>query len=192
MSARLSHIASAVSRLAVSGLAFTLAATPVAAAQQERLCRIVFKDTFTGRVDPQATEGHVNLGPKMPQAGGGFMMMGTGKATVTYGGPEGTVLANNCTVIQNRVFEYPLQAIVTSEDGANGEVDIIPGVHDYNIAFNCPGRFGGRTSYDVTVMVPPTVTLPMIRGASEPYEDDDGRARLAGTMSLEFCRVEPQ
>lgn len=192
MPARLAQIATAASRLALAALSLTLAATPIAAAQQtERLCRIVYSDAMKGRVDPSSTEGAINLGPKMPQPGGGFMMMGQGRATVTYGA-EGQVLAGGCRVTSNRVFEYPVSAVVTSEDGANGEVDIIPGVFSYKVKMFCSGPQGGNLEQDMTLMVPPTVTLPMVRGASQTYVDGDNRARLEGTMSLELCRAEPQ
>jgi hypothetical protein len=128
----------------------------------------------------------------MSQPGGGFVMMGQGKATVTYGA-QGQVLAGGCTVTENRIFEYPISAYVTSEDGANGEVDIIAGVDHYNVPMNCPGPQGGKIEKQlVGIMTPPTVTLPMVRGASQPYSDGDNRARLEGVMSLELCRVEPQ
>jgi hypothetical protein len=192
MSARPKLTTPATSRLAVAAVAVALSVIgPSVAQQAERPCRIVFDDSMKGAVDPTSTHGEINLGPVMPQPGGGFVVMGQGRATVTYGA-ENQVLSGGCKVVRNRVFEYPVQAFVTSDDGANGDIDIVPGVFSYTVEFSCTGPQGGKAELDVAISVPPTVTLPMIRGASQRYSDGDRRARLEGTMSLEFCRVEPR
>ena len=132
------------SRLALSALALLLCATPPARAQQaERPCRLDFTESMTGpRIDGTSTQGTVELGPKMSQPGGGFIIIGRGAATVTYGGPEGAILAGGCTVIKNRIYTYSLQVFVTSEDGANGAIDMAPIEVSYPVAFKCMNTSG--------------------------------------------------
>jgi hypothetical protein len=191
MPARQSHLKADASRLAVAALAITLAAIPVAAAQ-ERPCRLDFTETMTGpRIDAKSTEGSIQLGPKMQQPGGGFVMMGQGTAKVIYGGPEGTVLYGGCTIIKNREYTYSLQAVISSEDGRNGNIDLIATDESYPVAFKCMGA-SGRAETNTLIGTPPTVTMPMIDGATKDYSDVQRGITIAGTMSLRYCRPEPQ
>jgi hypothetical protein len=143
------------------------------------------------RIDGTSTQGTIQLGPKMQQPGGGFVMMGQGTAKVVYGGPEGTVLAGGCTVIQNREFTYSVQAVISSEDGRNGDIDMIPTPFSYEVGFRCNGA-SGRADYDAVIGSPPTVTMPMIHGATKDYREVDRGITTAGTFSLHYCRPEPQ
>ena len=169
------------------------AAALLSATAQERPCRIVYDDETWGRVDHSKTHGEINLGPRMPQAGGGFMMMGQGTQKVEFDAN----LRDGCTIVDGAVKTIAIQAFVMSEDGRTGEVEIVPsGDISHRVEFKCTGvRQGpGKNSVDYGVITPPTVTLKMIHGATENYEDADpgNRTGSRGVMKIEYCRAEPQ
>jgi hypothetical protein len=182
------------SRIARSFAAVALLAGPAAtllsATAQERPCRIVYDDETWGRVDHSKTHGEINLGPRMPQAGGGFMMMGQGTQKVEFDAN----LRDGCTITEGAAKTIGIQAFVMSEDGRTGEVEIVPsGDISHRVTFKCTGS-SGKGSVDYGVITPPTVTLKMIHGATAPYEDADpgNRTGSRGVMKIEYCRAEPQ
>ena len=192
-----SHIASQTgvrpARLALSALALLLCATPAARAQQaERPCRLVLDETMTSpRIDGTATHAEIQLGQKMTQPGGGFVIMGQGTATIIYGRPGTTDLGDGCKVVKNREFTYSLQVFVSSEDGRNGDIDMVPGQLSYPVEFTCTGQ-NGRAKTNIVLAAPPTITMPMVHGATKTYSEVDRGITTAGTVSLHYCRPEPQ
>jgi hypothetical protein len=151
-----------------------------------------------GGADPSTQHGEIQLGPKMPQADGSFIIMGQGSITIQYG-PENGRLRDGCTVIEGARKTVSLQAIVSSEDGRTGEIDLISMAPPYMVAFNCPdlpgtplgARTGGRMETKVTPLTPPTVTMPLVHGATQTFDDGDGRVTHTGTLSLHYCRPDP-
>ncbi len=104
---------------------------------------------------------------------------------------RGCHLAGGCTVTKNRVYTYSLQVFVTSEDGRNGDIDIVPVQPSYPVAFRCAGA-SGRAETETFIISPPTITMRMIHGATKDYRDVQRGVTQAGTLSLHYCRPEPQ
>jgi hypothetical protein len=155
----------------------------------ERPCRIVFDDTTWGKVDKASTHGEIRLGPRMAEPGGGFMMMGQGTLKQTFEKD----LRDGCTIISGAEKTVPIQAFVSSENGKIGEVDIMAMDDSHRITFKCLST-PGQGSVDEHIIVPPTVTIPLLHGASVDYEDSDpgGRTGVRGKMQIEYCRQELQ
>ena len=172
-------------------LAASMAALAASAQAQlpERPCRIVFDDESWGPVDPWKTHGDIRLGPRMMQGDGSFMMMGQGTVTVTYE----RNLRDGCTITAGAEKTHPAQVMVSSEDGRTGEVDVIVMNDSHEITYTCRGA-AGQGSIDKHVIVPPTVTIQMLHGATAGYEDADpgNRTGNKGVMKIEYCRADPQ
>ena len=124
----------------------------------------------------------------MSQPGGGYMIMGQGTQTVTY---QTTGLKGGCSIIKGATKTVPIQAFISSENGKMGEVDIIPGEFDHTVTFKCLST-PGEMSVDYIISVPPTVTIPLLHGASADYDDSGPRNGIRGKMEIEYCRTEPQ
>ena len=63
----------------------------------------------------------------------------------------------------------------------------------HEVTYTCRGTSGQATT-DKSVIVPPTVTIQMMPGATASYEDSDpgNRAGNRGVMKIEYCRADPQ
>jgi hypothetical protein len=188
----ISALAGKTSVTALLAISAALAAT-AQAQLSERPCRIVYDDQSWGRVDHFKTHGEINLGPRMPQAGGGFMLMGQGTQEVEFDAD----LRDGCTITEGATKTFGVQAFVMSEDGRTGEVDIVAsGDMSHRVTFKCAGVRQGPlpNSVDYGLITPPTVTIQMIHGATAPYEDADpgNRTGNRGVMKIEYCRADPQ
>ena len=178
---------------AIAALLAGSTAALLSATAQERPCRIVYDDESWGNVDRFKTHGEINLGPLMPQQGGGFVMMGQGTQKVVFD----TDFRDGCTIKEGAEKTFGVQAFVMSENGRTGEVEIISsGDMHQRVHFECKGtaRGPGKQFMDYGLITPPTVTLKMIHGATAPYDgaDPGNRTGNRGVMKIEYCRVEPQ
>ena len=182
---------SVIARKRAALLAASLVALGASAQAQlpERPCRIVFDDVSWGPVDPWKTHGDITLGPRMMQSDGGFVMMGQGPVTVTFE----TNLRDGCTIVSGAEKTHQAQAIVSSENGTTGEVDIIVMNDSHEVTYTCRGT-SGQAQTDKGVILPPTVTIKLLHGATASYEDSDpgNRTGNRGVMKIEYCRAEPQ
>jgi hypothetical protein len=183
----LSNVSRAITTSAVLALCAAFVFAPARAQDQTTtggaptLCSIVW-DGQTSGGDTQTAHGELQFTRSVPQANGGFIMFGSGQATVIYHSGAGL------TITSGSPFTAKLEVILTSDDGrtAHISIDTATDEPDHEIVAD-PGGF----TFSTDAEMPPKVTMPLQDGASVPYSESLGSGiRLhgkSGTFTLRYC-----
>jgi hypothetical protein len=155
-------------------------------------CGISWEDTTHGG-DWFTVKGDAMFSQVAPQAGGSFVAIGYGQATVTFHP------GNNCQVTSGNTFTAQYMVTMESDDGRKAQVDISSGDDSHEFKLLCPGLIQGRgatrlaeTSSDYDPPGLPTVTVDLGKEGAQPFSqnfqgDRRGSAGDEGTVTLHYC-----